>query len=53
MLLLGYAPEKHGSKMKISDLNQFTHHFWQEEIIPQLIDYIKIPNKSNQTLLNL
>ena len=46
MLLLGYAPEKHGSKMEISNLNQFTHHFWQEKIIPQLIDYIKIPNKS-------
>ena len=32
--------------MKISDITQFTHHFWQDEIVPQLIDYIKIPNKS-------
>ena len=27
-LLLGYASEKHGSKMEISELNQFTHHFF-------------------------
>ena len=32
--------------MKTSDLNRFTNNFWQENIIPQLMDYIKIPNKS-------
>jgi acetylornithine deacetylase/succinyl-diaminopimelate desuccinylase-like protein len=30
----------------MSDITQFTHLFWQDQIIPQLIDYIKIPNKS-------
>ncbi|MDP6684415.1 MAG: M20/M25/M40 family metallo-hydrolase [Candidatus Marinimicrobia bacterium] len=32
--------------MHMSDITQFTHLFWQDQIIPQLIDYIKIPNKS-------
>ena len=32
--------------MNISEITKFTHKFWQSEIIPQLIDYIKIPNKS-------
>ena len=32
--------------MKITETNPFIHQFWQEEIIPQLVDYIKIPNKS-------
>ena len=32
--------------MKITEMNSFIHQFWQEEIVPQLFDYIKIPNKS-------
>ena len=32
--------------MKITDMNPFIHQFWQEEIVPQLVDYIKLPNKS-------
>jgi acetylornithine deacetylase/succinyl-diaminopimelate desuccinylase-like protein len=32
--------------MKITEINPFIHQFWQEEIVPQLVEYIKIPNKS-------
>ena len=32
--------------MNIAEVTSFTHHFWQDEIIPQLVEYIKIPNKS-------
>ena len=32
--------------MNLTNLSSFTHQFWQKDIIPQLIDYIKIPNKS-------
>ena len=32
--------------MKITEMNSFIHQFWQEEIVPQLFEYIKIPNKS-------
>ena len=32
--------------MDTEDLNKFIDRLWSEEIVPTLIDYIKIPNKS-------
>ena len=34
------------SEIAQAQLHKFAEEFWRDEIVPQLIDYIRIPNKS-------
>jgi hypothetical protein len=39
--------------MNLADLNQFVEKKWDDDLVPRLVDYVRVPAKSHSTVAGM